>query len=224
MGDHERFVATIAQPQGEPGEFACGFLGQFLPGLARLEGFGIGERALEPIALRAVEQIVEGEDVSLLDRVGPVGVDPDHVHVEYDQQRRIFQRRDILQQLRLRLVEIGVAALVLPLETAALPHVGLAFASARLARTNRGTRESGIFRPETVFLHRSDVVWSAPCRPIALLLPAPRHALIRARRNALRGPVCETAFSSPWTVAHVVHGCGSRRTSAGSVAPNRLQL
>ena len=133
MSDDVRFVPARPQPLGKPGEFARGFLGQFLPGLAGLEGFGIGERAPEPFALRAVEQIVEGEDVGLLDGIGPIGVDPDHVHVGYDQQWRIFERRDILQQLRQRLAEIGVAALILPRETAALPHVGPAFAPASLA-------------------------------------------------------------------------------------------
>ena len=128
-----RLVLAVAQPLGECRKLARRFLGQFLPGLAGLELVGIGEGRLEEVAPTAVEQIVECEDVRFLDRVGPVGVDADHVHVGHDQERGIFQRRDILQQLRQRLIQVGVAALVFPREMAALPDIGPAFAAAGLA-------------------------------------------------------------------------------------------
>ena len=133
MRDAMRLVPAVAQPLGDPGEFARGFLGQFLPRFLRPELRGIGERGLQPVAHRAVGQVVQREFVRFLNAVGPVGPDHDPVHVGYDQQRRIFQRHRILQQLGIGLVQIGVSPLIFPAEAFAPPHIGPAVAAAGLA-------------------------------------------------------------------------------------------
>ena len=134
MRDAVGFVAPFAQPLRQTREFGGGFLGQLLPGLFRLELFRIEEGLLEPVALRAVEQVVEREVVHFLHGVGPVGVDPDQAHVGRDQKRRVFERDRILLELGEGLLQVGVAALVFPREAALAPDVGPSFAAARLAR------------------------------------------------------------------------------------------
>jgi hypothetical protein len=90
MRDLVRFVPAIPEPLCQPGELACRFLCQRLPGLGRAELLGIGKGELEPVALRTVEQVLRGELVDLLHRVGPVGVDEDAVHVGHDQKGRVL--------------------------------------------------------------------------------------------------------------------------------------
>jgi hypothetical protein len=50
VGDLMRFVAALAEALCEAGIFACGLLGQRLPGFLRLKGFGIEERLFQPLA------------------------------------------------------------------------------------------------------------------------------------------------------------------------------
>jgi hypothetical protein len=59
-------------------------------------------------------------------------VDDDPVEVADDQQRRVFERLAVLQELVVGGGEVLVFALVFPAEAAALPHVGPAFAAAVL--------------------------------------------------------------------------------------------
>ena len=82
VGDGLRRVAALAQAQREGGELrrrprrsarrgsCCGF-----------SRSGSVKAALEEVALRAVEEVVEREGVGLLDGVGEVGADDDAVHV-----------------------------------------------------------------------------------------------------------------------------------------------
>lgn len=56
------------------------------------------------------------------------------VHVGHDQKRRVFQGDAVLKKLTVGLVQVGVAALVLPTEASATPSVSPAIATARLVR------------------------------------------------------------------------------------------
>ena len=105
-----------------------------LPRLAGPQPLRVRHCPLEPVAGRAVGEIVERELVRYAHAVGPVGADAEPRHVGDDQQRRVLQRERILPQLVERRVEIGAAALVLPGEAAALPHVGPAVTAGVLPR------------------------------------------------------------------------------------------
>jgi hypothetical protein len=68
----------------------------------------------------------------LLHRVGEVGVDADAVHVGHDQQRRVFERDAILQELRKGFVEVLSRPLIFPGEMALAPDIGPTIAATRL--------------------------------------------------------------------------------------------
>ena len=70
---------------------------------------------------------------NLVDRVGPVRMDANAVHVRHDQQRRIIKRNGILLELQERLVEILALALVFPGKTVLAPHIGPAIATGSFA-------------------------------------------------------------------------------------------
>ena len=106
---------------------------RFLPGFSSSTAVS-EKRLLERRAAAAVDQVVEGEDVLLLDHVGPGRVDLDLLHVGDDQQRRVVERALIELELLQRRAEVLALALVLPGEAAALPHVGPAVAAAGLRR------------------------------------------------------------------------------------------
>ncbi len=94
------------------------------------------------LQLAGVEQLVEGEAVDLLDGAGEVGVDLDRLDVGDDEQRRVFQRLAVLEELLVGAVEVGVLALVLPGERAALPHIGPALPAALLGQRPSRRRSS----------------------------------------------------------------------------------
>jgi hypothetical protein len=127
------FVPALPQPLGQSGELARSLLGQLLPCPARLKGLGIGERLLQPLAKGAINQVLRGELVHLLHRVGEVGVDADAVHVGHDQQWGVFQRDAVLQELRERGFQVFATAFVFPREMALAPDVCPAVAATRLA-------------------------------------------------------------------------------------------
>ena len=96
---------------------------------------GVEEGALQPLARVAVDQIFERKIMNLLNRVGPVGVDPDAVHVADDQQGRIFQGDAVLQQLVVGFFQIFSRALIFPRKAFLAPNVRPAFAAAGLRGT-----------------------------------------------------------------------------------------
>ena len=96
------------------------------------ELLGVGERPFERLAVGRLAQTVEIELVTLRDRVGPVGDDPEPVEVAGDQQGRVLEGERIALQLIERPVEALAPALVFPAEAAALPDVRPAFAAGGL--------------------------------------------------------------------------------------------
>ena len=96
-----RVVAALAQVLRQLDELLRHLLGQRLARLAGLEllDLGLGERLLEDLAPARVGQLRQRERVHLLDRVGPVGVQLDPLHVGDDQQRRVLQRAHVVLQL-----------------------------------------------------------------------------------------------------------------------------
>ena len=106
------------------------------------------------------------------------GADAEPPYVRCDQQRRVLQRELVLPQLVERRVEVGAAALVLPCEAAALPHVGLAVAAGVLPRT---ALEAVLFAPR-VGLHRSRLAeQTAQVAEVFLR----RRAFLQLRRSPL---------------------------------------
>jgi hypothetical protein len=99
------------------------------------------------------EQIVELDREHLLHRVGEVGMDRDLLHVGHDEQGRVLQALAVLQQLLVGFGEVGVFALVLPGEKAALPDIGPALAAALLV----GAGLEGVARAARVVLHGGGV-------------------------------------------------------------------
>lgn len=85
-----------------------------LLGAQRLRGIKDGAQALEPCR---GQQIVGREAIDLLDGVGEVGVDLDQVEVRNDQQRRVFQRLAVLEQLLVGFAQVGVLAFDYLLDT-----------------------------------------------------------------------------------------------------------
>ena len=81
------------------------------------------------------QQIVEGERGHRVDGVGEVGMNDDAIHVAHDQQRRVLQIQSVLQQLTVRLVEIGVFAFILPAKVTTLENIGKPMAAVLLGRT-----------------------------------------------------------------------------------------
>lgn len=126
-------MAAITQALGKASKFARRLLGQRLPGLTGLELFWIGEGALQFFADLPVEHIFKREFVDFLNRVGPVGVDTNAVHIRHDQQRRIFQCDRVLQKLAKCLVEVFSRSFVFPCKAALAPNVSPTFAAAGLA-------------------------------------------------------------------------------------------
>jgi hypothetical protein len=135
MRDQLGIMPPFAKTLRDAGKLARRLLGKLLPRLLRFELLGVDERCFQPVANGSVGQIFKCELVCLLDTVGPVGPDNDPIHVGHDQQRRIFKRDRILQELSVGLLEIGVSAFILPTETFAPPHVGPAIAATRLVRS-----------------------------------------------------------------------------------------
>ena len=131
--DPLRVVAALSQCLGHRRQGSGGALRERLPGLARPQPLGVGERALEPIARRRVGEVVKAELIGLADAVRPVGADAEPQHVGDDQQRRILQRQGVLPELPECSVQVGAVALVLPGEVVALPDVGPAVAAGVLA-------------------------------------------------------------------------------------------
>ena len=127
-------VAAGAQALGEVGEPRGGLGGQGVARLRRAEAVGLGEGGAEQVAPGAVEQVVEGEGVGLLHRVGEVGVDHDAVDVTGDEQRRVLEGCGVYQELGVGGVEVLVLALVFPAEAALAPDVGPALAAGGLGR------------------------------------------------------------------------------------------
>ena len=128
-----RVVAAFPQRLCERREGLGRLLGERLPSLTRPQPLGVRERPLEPVACRGVGQIVQAELVRLADAVGPVGADPEPLHVGDDQQRRVLQRQRVRPELPECGVEVFPLPLVLPGEVVALPDVGPAVAAGVLA-------------------------------------------------------------------------------------------
>ena len=130
---HVRVVAAFPERLRERRERLRRLLGERLPRLARPQPLRVRERPLEPVARRGVGQVVEAELVRLADAVGPVGADPEPLHVRDDQQRRVLQRQRVQAELAEGGVEVRPLALVLPCEVVALPDIGPAVAARVLA-------------------------------------------------------------------------------------------
>jgi hypothetical protein len=83
----------------------------------------------QQVALSGVAQVFEFQLPGFMNRVGPIGVDMDLVHVRDNQQRRIVQCQCILPELRQGGVQVFALALVFPAETILAPHISPAFAA-----------------------------------------------------------------------------------------------
>ncbi|MDT7952235.1 MAG: DNA methyltransferase [Acetobacteraceae bacterium] len=85
--------------------------------------------------VEAVGQLLQAYLVPLGHCIGPVGANGDALDVGRDQQRRVFQRARVLQELPVRGVQVLMLPLVLPGEPPAPPHVRPALAAASLGGT-----------------------------------------------------------------------------------------
>ncbi len=79
-------------------------------------------------------QFVQRDFVSAVDRRSEIRADDEALHVADDQQRRVFERILVEQELLVSLFQILPLALVLPAEEAPLPHVGPPAPAAVLGR------------------------------------------------------------------------------------------
>ena len=130
-----RVVAPLAQRLCERCKGCRYTLREGLPGLARSQPLGIGERPLEPVARCNISEVLQSEFVGSADAVGPVGADSEPPHVRDDQQRRVLQRQRVGPKLSESSVEIGSLSLVLPGKVVALPDIGPAVPAGVLAST-----------------------------------------------------------------------------------------
>ena len=78
------------------------------------------------------KQVVEGESIGLLGRIGKIGVDLDGLHIGNNQEWGIEQGLAILQQLLIGFAKIGMFAFILNREVATPPDIGPARATALL--------------------------------------------------------------------------------------------
>ena len=145
VGDALGLLAVAAQQRGELGEVAGGLLRDLLGGLGGAERLGVGEEVAQPLEALGGKQVVEGDRGDLLDGVGEVGVDDDAVDVADHEERRVLEALAVLEELLVGAGEVGVLALVLPGEAAALPDIGPALAAA-LAISTRLEGEAGARR------------------------------------------------------------------------------
>ena len=102
-----------------------------------LEERGLFEDRLQSLAASRRQEIIEQQRARALPRVGEVGMDDNAIDVAHDQQRWILQGFPVVQQLLVRLVQVGVLALVLQSKEAVLEHVGKALAAGGFRRGGR---------------------------------------------------------------------------------------
>ena len=99
MGNRFGVAAAIAEALRQLRKFSGRLFGQRLPGLARLQAFGIGEDPFEFLADVGVPEVIKAELVNLRNAIRPIGMYTEPVHIADDQQRRIFQRQGVLLKL-----------------------------------------------------------------------------------------------------------------------------
>ena len=130
-----RRVAAPAQPLRDGGKVGGGLLGQQSPGLGGFQRLGVQKAIAQAVAGRGVGQVFKLDGAGLLDGVGPVGVDADHIHIRHDQQRRVVEGDGIALQLGKGGVEVGSLALVFPAKAILAPDIGPALAAGGLGGT-----------------------------------------------------------------------------------------
>ena len=108
------------------GEAGGGGLRDLVRRLLRAQRLGLAHHGAEDAQRSGgvLGEIVEGDGVDDGLGVGEVGVDLDHVHVADDERGRVLKILAVVEQLAVGGGQIGVGALVLPAEVAALPDIG----------------------------------------------------------------------------------------------------
>ena len=138
VGHGRRGVAGRAQPVGQLRELAGHALRDPLRRLGALEMARVAEDGPQAGQPLGRQQVVQGQRRGLVEPVDEVGVDDDGREVGDHQQGRVVQRLAVLQQLLVGPVQVGVLALVLPAEAAALEDVGEALLAVQLGPRRTG--------------------------------------------------------------------------------------
>jgi hypothetical protein len=128
-------MAGPAQPISDAGEVARHALRDRLRRLGAFEMLRVGEDGTQLRHPGRRQQIIQGDRGRAVGPVDEVGVDNDRVDVADDQQRRVVERLAVLEQLLVGLVQVGVLALVLPAEEAALEDIRKTLPAAQLGCT-----------------------------------------------------------------------------------------
>ena len=117
---------ALLQRPGDFGELFRERLGDLGGGALGFEEIGIRKQGTEnPQVLGAVNLVV-GELVDFLNGAVEVGLDDVAVEIADDEQGRIEERLAVAEKLLVGFIQVLFLALVLPAETALLPHVGKA--------------------------------------------------------------------------------------------------
>ena len=127
-------LAALLQAGGQLAEAPRHLGGQLLGADAGLEAVGAAEDLAQDVELGRLQQVRQGQLNPARDRVCPVGVDDDPLHVADDQIGRVLQVERIGLELAQRSVQVLVLALVLPAEAALAPDVRPAVSAAGLGR------------------------------------------------------------------------------------------
>jgi hypothetical protein len=123
MGD-AAFVVTLAQPHGNARELGRSLCRNALTRLGRQQPLRMEEAVAQQVPRLDRGQVGQRDDMLLRNRVGKIGVDTNFLHVRDNEQRRILESVGVLLQLRIRLDQVVVLALVLPGEAVPLPNIG----------------------------------------------------------------------------------------------------
>lgn len=121
--------AATTEPVGDLSDELGGLGGDGFGGLARAEGFGVGEECAEDVEVLGFGEAGQVESVDALGGAGEVGVDFEAVEVADDQERWVFEVFTVLEQLFVGGGEVFVFAFVFPAEVIVHPDVGPAVAA-----------------------------------------------------------------------------------------------
>ncbi|MBP1184062.1 hypothetical protein [Methylobacterium sp. PvR107] len=121
-------LAQLAEPGGD-------LRGQRLRAQVRLQRVRAAEDMATSVQGRRLAQVVETVGEGTPDRVRPVGVDEDPLHVADDEVGRVRRIGSVDLELAQGGAQVLVLALVRGREAAALPHVGPTIAAAGLPDT-----------------------------------------------------------------------------------------
>jgi hypothetical protein len=132
MRDSPGRELAFLQPAAEFTEALGDLAGQFLRRDAGLERLGAFEHLAQEVELGGLVQVIQTELDLPRDRVRPIGVDDDPLHVGHDEVGRVLQVQGVGLELAQGGVQVLVLALVLPAEAALAPDIGPAVTAADL--------------------------------------------------------------------------------------------